>query len=635
MLVEEKKINIGTKVIGGSRSYIIAEIGNNHNGCFKRAIEMIDLCSEIGVDCVKFQLRNLNDLYRQKTLLRSGEDLGTEYVLDLLQKYELDFSSHDKLRKYCEKIGVQYLCTPWDIDSVKKLAAMNLPAYKIASADLTNIPLIKSVASLGMPMLLSTGMSSSDEIEKTVNFLNTKRCQFVLLHCISSYPAPLQDLNLAWIEELKKLHPLVGYSGHERGINASLAARALGACVIERHFTLDRNMEGPDHAASLEPNDFRLLIEGVREIEIAFGFSKTKSLSQGEMINRENLGKSIVAAKPIPAGTIIRDEHVTVKSPGKGLSPQKIEHLIGIKVARELNAEDYFFESDLTGARVTAGDYDYKLRWGIPVRFHDFKFFKSLVQPDLWEFHLSYHDMKLQIENFITEKQDTDFVVHAPELFSDSHLLDLASRDKLYLEKSISEMQRVIDLTRKLNSFFPNTVRPMIVVNVGGFSMDAPMEKKVLSSCYDIFARSLTKLDLNGVELIPQTMAPFPWHFGGQRYQNLFVEIEEILDVCKNLNLRMCFDTSHSKLASNHLGFDFYNFAKRIAPITGHIHVGDAAGINGEGLQIGDGEIDFHRLGKILKSDSAHASFIPEIWQGHNNNGEGFWKALEALKNLL
>ncbi len=230
MLFGKTGLSIGATHVSAQRSYIIAEIGNNHNGSFDRAIAMIDFCHRIGVDCVKFQLRDLDDLYRKKTLTRSGEDLGTEYVLDILQKYEFDFDSHRKLKEYCENIGVQYLCTPWDNKSAYKLSQLSLPAYKIASADLTNVPLLKVVASFGKPMLLSTGMSTQHEITKTVEFLNSENCVFVLLHCNSAYPAPLHDINLGLIEQLKKLHPLVGYSGHERGINVSLAARAMGAC---------------------------------------------------------------------------------------------------------------------------------------------------------------------------------------------------------------------------------------------------------------------------------------------------------------------------------------------------------------------------------------------------------------------
>ena len=165
--------------------------------------------------------------------------------------------------------------------------------------------------------------------------------------------------------------------------------------------------------------------------------------------------------------------------------------------------------------------------------------------------------------------------------------------------------------------------------------MDAPLADSEISAYYERFAQSVGDLDMEGIELIPQTMAPFPWHFGGQRYQNIFVQIDEIVEWCSKLNLRMCFDVSHTQLTCNHFKTDFYDFAEKIAPFSAHLHLGDAKGLNGEGLQIGDGEIDFVRLGAILRKGCPNATFIPEIWQGHKNGGEGFWVALERLENAL
>ena len=175
----------------------------------------------------------------------------------------------------------------------------------------------------------------------------------------------------------------------------------------------------------------------------------------------------------------------------------------------------------------------------------------------------------------------------------------------------------------------------MIVANVGGFTMDHPLPSNLIHSYYERFAKSLGELNMDGVELIPQTMAPFPWHFGGQRYQNIFVKIEEIVEWCDKLKLRMCLDISHTWLTCNHFEIDFYNFVEKMTPFSAHLHLGDAKGLNGEGLQIGEGEIDFARLGKILKVGCPNASFIPEIWQGHKNGGEGFWTALEKLEQSL
>jgi sialic acid synthase SpsE/endonuclease IV len=621
--------------IGLGRAFVIAEIGNNHNGSFDRAIEMIDKAREAGADCVKFQMRHLDQVYRKRSLIKSGDDLGTEYVIDLLNRFELNLNEHRKLSIHCEQTGIPYMCTPWDSKSVDELERFGVPAYKVASADLTNLPLLDRLSNTNLPLILSTGMSTEDEIRITVDFLKKKKTCFALLHCNSTYPAPFHDINLKYIPTLMHIHPLVGYSGHERGINVSLSAVALGACIIERHFTLDRNMEGPDHAASLTQSEFSRMVVGIREIEQALGEGNTRELSQGEMINRENLGKSLVAAVPITKGTTIGSQHIKVCSPGQGLSPQRYESLIGRTIRRDMLEEDFFHDSDLSSLRIEPRSYQFSRPWGLPVRYHDFREYESRIKPDLWEFHLSYSDMNLNPADYLDSQYQADFVVHAPELFSGSRLMDLASPDSTYRYDSIKETQRVIDITRKLKRYFPNTHRPLIVANIGGFTMDSPLPSSEILSYYERFAQSLEQLDLDGVEIIPQTMAPFPWHFGGQRYQNLFVKFDEIIEWCNKLNLRMCFDISHTRLTCNHLGIDFYDFAEKIAPYSQHLHLGDAKGLNGEGLQIGEGEIDFLRLSNILNTGCPTATFIPEIWQGHKNGGEGFWIALERLEGLL
>ena len=623
---------IGNHNINCDGVYVIAEIGNNHNGSLK---ELVDCAFDAGANCVKFQIRNLKTLYRQNSIDRKGEDLSAEYTLDLLNKFELSKSDHLDIRQYVADKGMTYLCTPWDIESLKILETFNVPAYKVASADFTNLPLIEAILKTDKPLILSTGMSSEDEINQVVSFLKRWENDFALLHCNSTYPAPFEDLNLKFIKKLEKIHNLVGYSGHERGIAVSLAAVGLGAKIIERHITLSRTMEGPDHAASLEPDQFKNLVSGIREVEKSLGNGNSKQISQGEMINRENLAKSIVAAETLKAGTIIQLNHLKIRSPGQGLSPLFIEKLVGKALRRDIEDEGYFYPSDLEIETKHAREYSVKMRWGVPVRYHDFEDYIEQSNLDLVEFHLSYSDMELNISDYLTGNYNCGFVVHAPELFKDSLLMDLASDDEVTLSSSIQETQRVINLTRDLKSYFPSEKCPLIVANIGGFSMDQPFSEKKKAIAYERFAESLNKLDLNGVELIPQTMAPFPWHFGGQRHQNLFVLHDEIAEWGSKLNLRFCFDVSHSKLACNHFKIDFDSFVQTVAPMTAHLHLGDAKGVNGEGLQIGEGAIDFKSLGKAISKLCPSASFIPEIWQGHKDGGRGFWLAMEKLEEYF
>ncbi len=630
------QVRIGNRLLGdGEPCYVIAEIGNNHNGDFDRAIALVDAAVAAGADCAKFQMRKLEEVYRASSLSGKDDDLAVEYTLDLLRRFELPTAQQKKIAEYCAAKGIEYLCTPWDAKSVAVLEGFGVHAYKIASADLTNLPLLARLAATGKTLIVSTGMSTTDEIKAAAKFLDDRNASYVLLHCQSTYPAALHNIHLRFMETLREIHPVVGYSGHERGIAVSTAAVALGAVVIERHITLDREMEGPDHAASLEPEEFRALVSGIREVEAARGEKLAeRALSQGELINRENLAKSLVAARDLPAGTMISESDIAVKSPGQGLSPLKMPALLGRRLTRTMAADDYFFQSDLDEGVAKARRYRFDRPWGVPVRYHDTARFLEICDPDIIEFHLSYSDMERDPAAYLSGTYDLGFVVHAPELFAGSKLMDLATPDEALRRYSLEQTQAVIDITRGLKKFFPKTKRPPIVANIGGFTMDEPLPPEEKAERYRIFAQSLTELDMDGVELTPQTMAPFPWHFGGQRHQNIFIFPEESAAFCARHDLRMCVDISHTKLAANHFGFDFAQGLAQLGPHTAHLHFGDAKGLDGEGLQIGEGEIDFDEIGQVLRKH-APTAFIPEIWQGHKNMGEGFWTALERLEGHI
>ena len=237
--------------------------------------------------------------------------------------------------------------SPFDKTAVDFLEEFNVPAYKIASADMTNFPLIKYISKTKKPMIISTGMSSLDEIEKTVNFVTELDVQFVLLHCNSTYPSPVDLLNIKMIPFLKeKFSVSIGYSGHEASIYPSIAAANFGAVIVERHITLDKNMEGLDHASSLEPNEFELLVKGIRESELAYGEPK-KKMTRGEILQREVLGKSLVCYNTIEIGDEFSEQNIQVKSPARGLSPQYYYEILNKKSKRKIEKGDYILDSDL------------------------------------------------------------------------------------------------------------------------------------------------------------------------------------------------------------------------------------------------------------------------------------------------
>ncbi|MGK7956313.1 MAG: N-acetylneuraminate synthase family protein [Crocosphaera sp.] len=632
------EIKIGDFIINDeSPTFIIAEIGNNHNGSLALAKKLIDEAIAAGANCAKFQLRSLKSLYHNAgNADDASEDLGSQYTLDLLSRFQLSDEEMLEAFDYCKQQGILPLCTPWDLNSLEILENYGMVAYKVASADFTNHELLKALVKTGKPLICSTGMSTEVEISQSVQLLQKLGAMYVLLHCNSTYPAPFKDVNLNYITRLKELGDSpVGYSGHERGIHVAIAAVSKGAKVIEKHFTLDKTMEGNDHKVSLLPQEFKAMVEGVRQVEEALGTDSERRLSQGELMNRETLAKSLIINCNLEPGQVITEAMIDIKSPGKGLQPNRKKELIGQTAKRPLKAGDFFFPSDLEEAHITAKTYQFDRPWGLPVRYHDFIKLLPKSNPDLLEFHLSYKDLEQDIEQYLDHPYDLDYVVHSPELFAGDHVLDLCSFDDEYRNHSIQELQRVINITRQLKPYFKKASQPLIVTNIGGFTLDEPLPINQRQKYYDLLLDSLSKLDSEGVEIIPQTMPPFPWHFGGQRYHNLFVDPQDIAEFCANHDYRVCLDISHSKLACNHHNLSFKEFIGQVGPYTAHLHIADAEGLDGEGLQIGEGNLDFPALAEDLKETSPNASFIPEIWQGHKNGGEGFWIALERLETFF
>ena len=624
---------VGRHDVGrGHSTFLIAEIGINHNGSVDLAKELVDLAKTSGADCVKFQLRDMAALYRGGTG-SEGEDLGPQYTLDLLSRFNLPAEQLFEVFDHCREVDVDIMCTPWDAPSVDALVGYGVPALKIASADLTNHALLTHAAASGTPLVVSTGMSTETEIRESVSVLRASGTPYALLHCQSTYPAPFKDVNLRYLTRLAELGDCpVGYSGHERGFHVALAAVAMGATIVEKHFTLDRAMEGNDHKVSLLPGEFAEMVQRVREVEEALGSSEPRAVSTGEMMNRVNLAKSLVAARDIEPGELIDRGALDIKSPGRGLQPNALERLVGRTANRALRAGDFFYATDLSDAVAKGRDFEFRRPWGLPVRYHDVETLTADCTPDFLEFHFSYKDLEIDPATVLAERLPMGFACHAPDLFQGDFLLNLASEDDAHWERSITELQRVIDLTRSLRPFFTTDVDPVVISSLGGFSTDrhAPLDE--LPDMYARVAAGLDRVDDSGVRLACQTLPPFPWYMGGQLYCNLFVRAVDTAQFASRYGRRLCLDVSHSKLAATFLGQPFSEAVELLAPHTEHLHLVDAVGVDGEGVQVGDGEVDWAVLARQLDALAPGVSFIPEIWQGHVNNGEGFWLALERLE---
>jgi len=344
-----KSIKIGDRIIGKNQpTFVVAEIGLNHNGSLDLAKKLVNEAKNCGADAVKFQKRDLKSIYKIDIYHDPNKDCqGTAHLVDIVKRFELSEKEFIEIKKYCDKLNIIFFCTPWDLNSVSFLKKLKVPIYKIASADLTNIPLIKAIIKEHKPIILSTGMAQESEVRYTVNLLNKYNATFALLHCVSAYPPAFKDINLNMIDVLKEKYDVpIGYSGHERGITIAICAVAKGSKIIEKHFTLDRSMEGPDHNISLTPEGFKKMVDRIRIVELALGNGK-KTLVRGEMLYREILAKSLISLKPIKKGQLIASNMIGVKSPGKGLSPQLISKLIGKNSKRDIKQYDYFTHKDL------------------------------------------------------------------------------------------------------------------------------------------------------------------------------------------------------------------------------------------------------------------------------------------------
>ena len=327
------------------KTIIIAEAGVNHNGSMDRAMEMVRVAAECGVDYVKFQTavpELVISTFAPKAEYQKDTDGEGRSQLEMCKAIHLPLEAYAILKEECERGGVGFMSTPFDLVSVRLLAELGQDYMKVPSGEITNLPYLREIARTGQKVILSTGMSVLSEIEQAIEILEEggmKRDDIIVLHCNTEYPTPMRDVNLLAMNEIgKKLKVRAGYSDHTVGIEVPIAATALGAQVIEKHFTLDRNLPGPDHRASLEPAELKAMVAAIRNIDTALG-SGIKQVSESERKNMAVARKSIVAARDITEGEVLTEENITVKRPGNGISPMRWDEVIGTRACRNFVAD--------------------------------------------------------------------------------------------------------------------------------------------------------------------------------------------------------------------------------------------------------------------------------------------------------
>jgi len=326
--------------------FIIAEAGVNHNGSIELAYKLIDVAIESGANAVKFQTFQAENFVirdTEKAEYQKQNDNSNESQFDMLKKLELSIDDHKNLINYCNIKGITFLSSPFDIESINLLAELNLKIFKIPSGEITNLPYLRRIGSFNKEVILSTGMSNLKEIGEALKILinaGTSKEKITVLHANTMYPTPMKDVNLMAMQTIRdKFDISVGYSDHTLGIEVDIAAVALGATVIEKHFTLDKKMDGPDHVASLDASELKSMVAAIRNIELALG-SKVKDLTDSEKPNIEIARKSIVAKTKIKKSEVFSNENLTTKRPGSGISPMKWDSIIGKAAKRDYNLDD-------------------------------------------------------------------------------------------------------------------------------------------------------------------------------------------------------------------------------------------------------------------------------------------------------
>jgi len=329
------------------RTLIIAEAGVNHNGDIAKAKALIDKGAEAGVDYVKFQTFKAGNLVTKQAKRAAYQDKNTQdndSQYEMLKKLELSQKDHQELIDYCTQKGVKFLSTGFDFESLEFLAGLGITIAKVPSGEITNLPYLRKVATLFPEVILSTGMANITEIKDAVKVLTdngVSKDKIIVLHCNTEYPTPMEDVNLkAMLHIQRELGVPIGYSDHTLGIEVPIAAVALGATVIEKHFTLDKTLPGPDHKASLEPDELKAMVSAIRNIEKAIGGSGLKEVSKSEAKNKPIARKSIVASKSIKKGDFFTEENITVKRPGIGISPMQWDEVIGKTAKKDFEEDD-------------------------------------------------------------------------------------------------------------------------------------------------------------------------------------------------------------------------------------------------------------------------------------------------------
>lgn len=601
---------------------LIAEIGINHDGELKKAIELIKHSYESGADAIKFQYRNLDRCYSNS--LR--EEIGDQMIKSEIIRNFLNPEQIMHLLRFAKelnlKVGISFF-NDEDINDFKDILEFDF--FKVPSVELLNFKLIKKLLLFNKEVLISTGCSTEKEIKKCieniVNYSNWK-----MMHCISNYPLNLCNSKLGYIKRLEKLTKrAVGYSSHDENWENCLIAATLGAEIIERHITTNKKSFGLDHTTSSNPKEFALLGKYLKLMPIIIKGDSPRILNQGELLNKQNLGRSIYAKRNILKGSLIKKEDLEELSPQTGITllelPSYEDKIVQRDILKGEVVEKSHFEN-LNTLSIELKKQANKNKFSLPVRLHDFNKINDQFGLENYEFHFSFKEVlegELNAKKYPIDKQ---YSIHLPDYIDSSTILNPFSEEILIKQKSEAVLTKVINFARDLQE-----ISSKLVPIIGSFSI-CKSKKEIFYENHKKLIEKYEKLDC---KLLPQWLPPIAWYFGGSVSLNVFNSKDD-LEWLKNFSINVCLDICHFGMC---LAGEFVSKEdfEELLELTKHIHLADSIGIDGEGIQIGQGDpINQYFLKKSLASD--HTKVL-EVWQGHLNSYKGFHDAIKCSMDLI
>ncbi|EAV47422.1 putative N-acetyl neuramic acid synthetase NeuB [Methylophilales bacterium HTCC2181] len=608
--------NINSKPI-----FIIAEIGINHGGDFSIALELIKAAAQAKVNGIKFQYRNLDNAYAD-----GAKQIGDEMLLKEITKNYLSPEVILRLVDDAHSLDIEAGISFFDEADIADFGdgIHHFDFFKSPSVELNNAPLINKMLGFDKPVYVSLGCHHEDQIDDA--FMALDKNNWIALHCVSNYPVSLSNAHLGYLSHMReKWQRPYGYSSHDEDWEVCLIAMSMGATVIERHITFDKNADGLDHTTSSTPEEFAKIATFSENMQLLMTGNFNRVPNQGEMLNFQNLGRSYYAKGNILKGDIVSFQDLSFRSPRVGFGRADMVKYLGKPALKnigvgEVISESVFLKSEQVSDSALSFARENKI--SIPVRLHDLNDFENKFPIGAYEFHLSFKEV-LNGFNRNTFKSNNRYSIHLPDYISSTKLMDPFSDDKSQAQGSLDILQRTVDFAKLLQDKIG-----MQVPIVGSFSV----VHKSVAEFYEEYTNLLSSFRNQGILILPQWLPPIAWYFGGSVKLDVMNELKDVAYIDQH-ELPICMDICHLCMGDSLFDFDAPNIVDLLSPRIEHLHIADAAGIDGEGLQFGEG--DAKNMKTLKKAFDFDCMKVIEVWQGHLDGGAGFSKAISNLERLF